>query len=213
MAIFKNREEAGHLLAAKLQKEKISTDFIVGIPRGGVVIARIIADELHLPLTVVVVKKIGAPDNPELAIGAVGAENVVFWDEKLVTTLGVTSEQRQNLLAKKEKERKDREEFLNIQFPYIEQKTVVVVDDGVATGATSIVAGLYLKEKKANSVILATPVVAKDTLRVLQKYFDKIVYLASPKNFSAVGQFYKEFPQVDDKEVLNLLKQVKNSKS
>ncbi len=175
--MFKNREEAGMLLAKSLKNyRKKENILILGIARGGVVVARAVSDKLELPLDVVVVKKIGAPNNPELAIGA--------------------SLER----GKREKVFRKGRKPLDIK-----NRTVILVDDGVATGATVLCAQKFLKKEKAKTIVLAIPVISKETYRHISRYFDRIIALSVEEDFYAVGQFYREFPQVADEEVISLM--------
>lgn len=207
--MFQNREQAGKILAEKVKKVNVPGDSIViGIPRGGVVVAQVVAQTLNLQLSVVVIKKIGAPGNPELAIGAVGPRRSVFWDQKLVSVVGISEKEKKELLQEKEKERKEKEELLGIKSPGVKDKTVIVVDDGVATGSTVIAAALFLRKVKAKYILLAVPVIAKDTLSAVKQYYDQILYLEAPSQFYAVGEFYQEFPQVEDAEVKEILKKI-----
>lgn len=206
--MFKDRQEAGQLLAQKLISVIKDEDVVIlGIPRGGVVVAKEVAARFKAPLDIVVVKKIGAPHNSELAIGAVGPEKTVFWDSTLCRHLGITASEKKALVSAKEKEREERESLLRGEkspLP-VKNKTVVLLDDGIATGATVIVAAKTLRKKHPSKLILAVPVVSYDILRFIEKYFDRVVILAIPEDFSAVGQFYKEFQQVSDEEVKKLL--------
>lgn len=207
--MFKNREEAGLLLANKLKSYKETDAVVIGIPRGGVVVAKKIADVLKLPLHIVVIKKIGVPTSPELAIGAVGPKGVVTWDKDLIKRLQLSKLQLLELKLQKEKERKEREKALRQASGKhdldIMGKTVILVDDGIATGATILTLEKFLKKEHVAKKVLAVPVISKDTFRDISRYFDKIVVLAVEENFYAVGQFYEEFPQVSDEEVLSLL--------
>lgn len=207
--MFKNREEAAMLLFEKLKSFEDRKDILIAsIPRGGVVLGKIIADKLNLPHDAIIVKKIGAPDNPELAIGAVGPKKLVFWDKELLERIKITEFEMDILKKKKEKELEERELLLRgRKKPYeISGKTVILVDDGVATGATVLCACNFLKKEKAKEIILATPVISKDTLSIINKYFDEVVSLEVVDGFYAVGQFYEYFPQITDNEVLGLLK-------
>lgn len=205
--MFKNREQAAHLLAEKLRHLKGKNVLVFAIPRGAVVMGKIIASSLSALLDVIVVKKIGAPHNPELAIGAVGPEKVVYWDSKLCRAVNVAKKIKNQELEIKDEERRERERLLRGKkaYPNVKGKTVLVVDDGVATGATSIVAGKFMKRMGAKKTVLVTPVIAKDTLAKVKRYFDRVVYLNMPDEFHAVGQFYEEFPQVSDDEVIKIL--------
>lgn len=206
--MFLSRHQAGQLLAKKLKDYQRREDVVIlGIPRGGVVVAKAVADMLQLPLDIMVVKKIGAPNNAELAIGAVGPMGVVYWDDKLCKRLRVTRAESLELRSVKLDEREEKEKLLRgrKKMVTIKNKTVIVVDDGVATGATAIVAAKFVKKTGAKEVILAIPVIAKDTLLNIKRYFDEVVFLESPEEFYAVGQFYQNFPQVSDHEVVELL--------
>lgn len=206
--MFQNREQAASLLTEKLKKFKGKDVLVMAIPRGAVIMGRIVAEALSAPLDILVVRKIGAPYTPELAIGAVGPGNTVYWDRNLRKAIGASKYQSASWRTQKENEREERERFLRgkKQYPNMEGKTVLVVDDGVATGATSIVGAEFLKKKKAKRSILATPVIAQDTLSKVKRYFDQVVYLDAPEEFHAVGQFYEEFPQVSDNEVIAILR-------
>lgn len=205
--MFKNREQAASLLVEKLKKFKDRDVLVMVIPRGAVIMGKIIAKELSAPLDILVVKKIGAPYNPELAIGAVGPQDTVYWDSKLCRALRVDSRTKNRELRTKNQERRERERLLrgNKRYPSLIEKVVIVVDDGVATGATSIVAVKFLRKSKAKKIVLATPVIARDTLSKVKRYFDELIYLESSNDFRAVGQFYEEFPQVSDDEVREML--------
>lgn len=205
--MFKNREEAGELLAGKLKRFKGTKDVLVlGLTRGGVVPASIIASRLRLPLDIIVIKKIGAPDNPELAIGAIGPKGTVYWSKKLIKELKVSKDNMWNLLSLKQEERQKQEETLRQgKSPKnIKDKTVILVDDGVATGASVICASMYLESQGAKIKILAVPVISKDTISNISKYFERVIALDTPEYFSAVGEFYKDFPQVENEKVKNL---------
>ena len=206
--IFKDRRQAGKLLADKLtvfnNKDNV---VVVGITRGGIVVAKEIAVALNLQLDLIVVKKIGALNNPELAIGAVGPAKTVFWDKDLCTRLSVSEKEKQKSLKVKNQERLKLEKFLRKIKPAIKlkNKIAILVDDGVATGSTVLCAQKYFKKQKTNKIILATPVIAKDTLRSINEYFDDVIILEVPDEFYAIGQFYKDFTQVSDKEVIKIL--------
>src|SRR3972149_5732154 len=204
--MFLNREEAGVRLALKLSQEKFPRDsIVVSIPRGGIIVGKTISEVLKLPLQVLFVKKIGAPQNPELAIGATGSGGMVFWDEKLIDYLGISEKEKEGALLEIIRTIKEREESLGIKVPDTEGKTTIIVDDGVATGATAIAASMILKKLGSKRIILATPVISRRTKKELQKYFDKIISVENPRDFQAVGQFYQEFPQVEDEEVKEIL--------
>jgi len=222
--VFQNREEAGELLTDRLsiyKKQKMV--LVVAIPRGGVVVARQIATKLSLPLSIIVVKKLGAPANPELAIGALAPDGVRYIDFDLALRSGVEQEYLDREIRQKKEEVEERIkkfQIPNSKFQIKNNKIFILVDDGVATGATVLAAIRYIKESQKSKVlprrqagksqkykiILAVPVIAKETYNKLQTEVDEIVALEIPESFNAVGQFYKEFPQVSDEEVIKLLK-------
>lgn len=206
--MFKNREEAGKLLAEKLVSFKGGNTIVLAIPRGGVVVGKVIAGFLGCPLDILVVKKLGAPGNSELAIGAVAPNGVVYWDEVIVGSVGADEEYKNEELRIKNEELKEREEYLRGGKGPLELdgKTVVLTDDGVATGATTIAAIRAVRNMEPKKVILAVPVIAGDTVEKIKKEVDELIYLEAPWDFYAVGQFYEEFGQVEDDEVKKLLK-------
>lgn len=202
--MFTDRVEAGHVLGQKLVKYKNASDVIVvAIPRGGVVVGHTIARDLSLPLDVIVVKKLGAPGNPELAIGAVCADGTMVVDRELVLRIGVNGDYLKAEAARKKTEAHER--LLNYRssrkLRKLAGKTVILTDDGVATGATVEVAIKCLKKKKPAQIILAIPVAPRDTIQKLATLVDEILVLKEPDFFGSVGQFYNTFGQVDDEEV------------
>lgn len=206
--MFENREQAGQLLAGKIEGLKIKNGVILAIPRGGVVVAKVIAQHLSLPLDVVTVRKIGASWNPELAIGAMAPDGQIYWDKKLCQRLSISTFEQKALAKAKKQEVKTREKtFRAGKAPLdIVGKIAILVDDGVATGATVLAGNQFLRRQKVKKAILATPVIARDTLNRVKKYFDEVVFLSAPEEFYAVGQFYQDFPQVSDNEVVEMLK-------
>lgn len=209
LLIFQNRQEAGKLLAEKLNDFKGRDDILVlGIPRGGVVTAYEVAVVLKVPLDVIVTRKIGAPGNPELAVGAVNLAGRAVYNKHLVNELGVGDD-----YLKRETERQKREarrRGLNFRGGRkklnLKGKTAIIVDDGIATGYTALTAVNAAKSLGAKKVILAAPVIAADTLLPLRETADEVVYLEAPADFYAVGQYYQDFPQVEDEEAIKLLK-------
>jgi putative phosphoribosyl transferase len=209
--MFKNRMQAGQLLAQKLVVEvaqKKNHFVVLGIPRGGVVVAKEVAKVLPCLLDVIVVKKISAPHQEELAIGAVGeTEGSKYLDERLVQDLRVDEEYLGKEIEEKKKEIRRRESLFRQGKPALDlkDKTVIIVDDGAATGATVIAACREVWNQEAKGVIVALPVIARDTLKKLEKEADKVIFIEAPRMFFAVGQFYQEFSQVEDEEVIQLL--------
>ena len=198
--MFDDRTDAGTRLGSLVAREGVDADVVLAIPRGGLPIGRPVADALGVPLDVVVAKKLGAPGNPELAIGAVGADGGVWLNDDLIERIGVgkqylEAEQKRKGEAAREKERNYRGEET---MPAVEGKRVLVVDDGVATGATTIACLRQVKEAGASYVALAVPVGSPSSIELLRGEADDVFCLETPFQFGAVGQFYRVFEQVPD---------------
>lgn len=208
--MFKDRFEAGKKLAEKLQEElapdiKAKT-IVLGIPRGGAAIGKEISQALGIPLDCLITKKLPAPENEELAIGAVGEGGEVVWEEKLVERLAVSKEYKQAVVREKvtELEKKQEDFRQGRKMPDLSGKVVIIADDGVATGATIKVAIAVVRNFKPQEIIVAVPVIAKDCLEEIKERTDKIVYLEAPEMFFSVSQFYEDFRQFGDDEVRRL---------
>jgi putative phosphoribosyl transferase len=205
--IFRDRLDAGERLAAALQQYRDApATLVLGIPRGGVVVARAIAVALHLPLGICPVRKLGAPDNPELAIGAVDDQGVTVLDHKLSRHLGLTDDE---LLDAATRQREELRAWLAAlganAVPPLQGRTAILTDDGVATGYTAQAGIESLRRRGAQRVVLAVPVAPPDTAAVLAAQVDEFVCLVTPEPFYAVGNFFEEWPQVTDDEVRALL--------
>jgi putative phosphoribosyl transferase len=205
--IFRDRLDAGERLAAVLRNYRdASGTVVVGIPRGGVVVARAIGVALHLPLGICPVRKLGAPENPELAIGAVDDHGVVVLDHTLSRHLGLTED---DLFEAATRQRQELQEWVAglgaNAVPPLEGRTAILTDDGVATGYTAQAGIESLRRRGAQRVVLAVPVAPPDTAAVLAPQVDEFVCLVTPEPFYAVGNFFKEWPQVTDVEVRALL--------
>lgn len=205
--LFKNRKEAGELLAkALLQYKSAPHTMVLGLPRGGVVVASIVADTLKLPLDVIIPRKLGAPQNPELAIGAIAGDERVL-DQTIIEHLQVSTSY---IEKETQKEQWEAERRLSLyrkdkKTQNFKNQTFIIVDDGIATGSTMRVSILYLKKKGAKKLIAAVPVGPPDTIALLKGEVDEVVCLHQPVSFYAVGQFYDDFPQTEDREVIALL--------
>lgn len=205
MKIFKDRVSAGKLLAKRLKDTK--ADLVLGIPRGGVVVAAGIAKVLKLPLDIIVTRKIGAPIQSELALGAVDPDGETVWEKKLLNDLRLKINDLGEIIQNEWKELKRREDLYRGEKPPLkpEGKIVILVDDGIATGSTTLAATAYLKRHKAKKIILAVPVASREAAERLTREIDEAVILETPDYFQAVGQFYQSFLPVSDQEVIQLL--------
>jgi len=207
--MFKDRVEAGRLLGERLLVYKGKDIVVFAIPRGGVVVAYEVATMLDCPLDLIVPRKIGAPLQPELAIGAVAQDGTIVLNHELVETLGISEsyiheEAKRQIQEIERRMRKYRGE--KRPYPTLKDKIVILVDDGIATGATVRAAILSLRKQGLASVIIAVPVGSSDTVESLGKEADEVVCLELPEDFYAIGQFYEEFPQMSDEEVTTLMK-------
>lgn len=206
--IFENRQEAGKLLAERLKKyAKDPQVLVLGLARGGVVVASKIAEVLSTPLDTLIVRKIGAPDQPELALGAVGSSGSAFFNDSLISLLGVS---KQYLQREVERQRALVEERVRTYYAGrsplpVEGKTVILVDDGIATGATMKMGVSILRSAKVSQLIIAVPVASAESLKELEAMVEEIVCLHRPSYFEAVGAFYRHFEEVTDRDVLSLL--------
>jgi predicted phosphoribosyltransferase len=208
--MFSDRKEAGRLLAEALSflKAKSEDVIVLAIPRGGVLVAKEVADAIGAPLDLVITRKIGAPGIPELAIGAVTQDGEVITDPGLAGALRVSDDYLNEESARQvdEIERRMKEYRGDRPYPSLAGKTVVVVDDGIATGSTIRAAIQSVKRRKAATVILAVPVGPPDTVSELSKIADRVICLSTPEPFYAIGGFYKEFEQVEDDTVREILR-------
>src|SRR6266536_4508026 len=203
---FADRAEAGTRLAPAVADVVAGPVVVLGIPRGGVLVAAPVAHALRAPLDVVVPKKIGAPFNPELGLGAV-APGVQVLDEYLIRELGVTREYLDAEIAAQEREIARREEAYRGGRPPVEvrDRVAIVVDDGVATGGTAVAAVRWAKAQGAKEVVLAVPVAPPQAEALLEREADRFVALVTPEPFHAVGQWYRDFDQVSDEGVVAIL--------
>ncbi|MDP2181026.1 MAG: phosphoribosyltransferase family protein [Actinomycetota bacterium] len=202
--MFRDRHDAGRQLAEELARFVGASDVVVlGIPRGGVVVGEEIARRLELPLDIIVTSKIGAPGNPEYAVGAVDPDGAVIANpyagystaelEHLGRSVRETIERRVQMY------RSGRDDL------DLEGKTVILVDDGIATGLTAMAAVEYIYRHGAKEIVLAVPVIASDTADRLEEMVDELITVEEPDIFYAVGQFYRSFEQTSDDEVLSAL--------
>ncbi len=204
--MFADRVEAGERLAKAIAGHAGTDAVILAIPRGGVIVGEVVARELDLPLDVVVPRKIGAPGNPELGLGAI-APGVRVLDERLIGILRVSEEYLEREIAAEEQEIARREHAYREGRPPVDVagKTAIVVDDGVATGGTATAALRWARAEGAASVVLAVPVAPASSVARLAQEADEVIVLAAPEPFYAVGEWYQRFEQTQDEEVVAAL--------
>ncbi|MEJ2242853.1 MAG: phosphoribosyltransferase [Candidatus Bathyarchaeota archaeon] len=209
--LFENRKDAGEKLAAKLEKFRNKKIMVLAIPRGGVIIGYEIAKKLHAPLDIIVPRKLRAPNQPEYAIGAITEDGNVILNEHAVNSLRISDEyiKLESQRQKMEIDRRLRIYKGNQKIPDLTGYNIIVVDDGIATGATMKAALISVKKRTAKSVILAIPVASSSALRMLKDAADETICLYTPESFYAIGQFYNSFEQNSDQEVKELLEKIK----
>jgi len=211
MSFFKDRVDAGKQLASALNGASKGA-IVLAVPRGGVVVGFEVAKALQIPLDIVITKKIGAPGNPELAIGAVAEDGTLLLDEGIVEMLNVPQSYIEGEVENQRAEIKRRLQRYrgNAQTPQVSGRAVIVVDDGVATGATLKASLRSLRKRGAKPLVVAVPVGPIDTITALKKEADRVVCLHTPEPFYAIGEFYRNFDQTRDEEVIELLEKNKH---
>ena len=208
LALFTDRHDAGRRLAVRLQRLAGRPGLLVlGLPRGGVPVAYEVASALHAPLDVFVVRKLGVPGYEELAMGAVASGGVRVVNQEVVRQLGITKQTFDAITEEEKREvlRRDRGYRLGRPLPTIRGATVILVDDGVATGSTMLAGVHALREFVPESITVATPVIATETMRMMARAADAVEYVAMPEPFYGVGAHYEDFSQTSDDEVRRLL--------
>jgi predicted phosphoribosyltransferase len=205
---FPNRSEAGRFLATKLSKHAGRDDVIVlGLPRGGVPVAYEVAQALRVPLDVFIVRKLGVPGFEELAVGAIASGGVRVLNQDVANALPNADEIIEAVTEREtaELERREHEYRDGRPAPEIRGRTVILIDDGLATGATMRAAVAALRQRGAARIVVAVPVGPPDTCRELEEVADEVVCASAPESFQAVGQYYDDFSQTTDDEVRDLL--------
>jgi putative phosphoribosyl transferase len=208
MKIFRDRVEAGRQLGVRLQKLALKGELIVlGLPRGGVPVACEVAAALGAPVDVLVVRKLGAPFNPELALGAIAFGGVTVYNEQLFAQLDLDEHELAPIREREGLELARRERaYRGAQPPpAVEGKTVIIVDDGIATGATMHAAVLATRQLQPREIIVAVPTSATDSVSRLEEVADRVVALSTPEPYYGVGAWYSEFPQLSDDDVVTCL--------
>ena len=204
---FENRQTAGRRLGEALRERDIAVDIVLAIPRGGLPVARAVADALDAPLDIAVAKKIGAPNNPEFAIGAVAADGSVWLNTDVIERREiprdyVASTRAEMAEAARQKAQRYRD---SASSPTLTGKRVCLVDDGVATGATARACIEQIRQAGPERLVLAVPVASPRAISDLEALVDEVVCLELPSEFRAVGQYYEQFEQVSDEDAMSYL--------
>jgi len=208
--VFQDRQEAGRKLAERLRAYANRNDVVVlGIPRGGVPVAFEVARALRAPLDIFLSRKLGVPGQEELAFGAIATGGTRVLDREIIEAVGISEEQIEQITAKVKKELERRENlYRGAQPPLrVEGLTVLLIDDGIATGSSMRAAIKALRQMKPARVVVAVPVAPQSTCSRLALEVDELICVHTPRDFYAIGQFYEDFSQVADEEVTALLRQ------
>jgi putative phosphoribosyl transferase len=211
-ARFRDRFDAGRILAQKLSKYAGRDDVLVfGLPRGGVPVAFEVAKALGAPLDVFIVRKLGLPFHEELAMGAIASGGVRVIDEDLVRQFGISEADLDAVIAEEETELERREQQYrgDRPFPNVAGRTVILVDDGLATGSSMRVAVAALRHENPASIVVAVPIAPPDTCAMLRQEAEEVVCASTPEPFFAVGLWYEDFSQTEDEEVHDLLERAR----
>jgi predicted phosphoribosyltransferase len=205
---FRNRREAGRLLAARLDAYANRPDVLVlALPRGGVPVAYEVARALRVPLDIFLVRKLGVPGYEELAMGAIATGGVRVLNDQLVRALHISGQMIESVAAKEQKELVRREQIYrgDRPTPELHGRTVILVDDGLATGATLYAAIKALRQQHASRIIVAVPIASPESCEEMRKEVDDIICAITPEPFHAVGLWYEDFSQTTDEEVKDIL--------
>jgi putative phosphoribosyl transferase len=205
---YADRHDAARCLAESLADQGIYHPLILGIPRGGVVIADVISQDLNADLDIVLTRKLGAPGNPELAIGAVTESGTVLIQGRIADEVGADEDHIQHEKARQFAEIRSRRERYRSVLPKtsLEGRVVILVDDGIATGATMQASVWAAREERPERIVVAVPVGAEDAIERLSQEVDEVICPRVPEYFHAIGQFFEDFGQVSDEEVMEILR-------
>ncbi|MBE9034317.1 phosphoribosyltransferase [aff. Roholtiella sp. LEGE 12411] len=212
--LFQDRRLAGEFLAGELAAYANRPDVVVlGLPRGGVPVAFEVCQALNAPLDVLVVRKLGVPEQEELAMGAIASGGVQILNEYIVNEVKISDEVIARIAVQEQRELERRERLYRGDKPDVNLwgRTVILVDDGLATGATMWAAIVAVRKQQPAKIVVAVPVAALETCQVLEAEVDEMVYIATPSPFYSVSLWYDNFPQTTDEEVRNLLTKATNN--
>ncbi|KAA5543129.1 phosphoribosyltransferase [Roseiconus nitratireducens] len=206
--MFHDRQDAGRRLAEELHNVPMVRPVVLGVPRGGMVVAAEIASRLHADLDIVLAHKLRCPWQPELAIGAINEEGRVYWNELRDRIAGIDDQMLQDEVATQQRELQRRRNLFRSVRPAVPLagRTVILTDDGIATGATLLAAVQVVQTQNPSQLIVAVPVAAPQRAREVARECDQTICLEMPSDFSAVGQVYRSFDPVEDEEVVALLR-------
>ncbi|HUC86670.1 MAG TPA: phosphoribosyltransferase family protein [Candidatus Acidoferrales bacterium] len=203
---FKSRQDAGRRLGFRLRELGVQADVVAGLPRGGVVVAAVVADLLQCPLDVIVVRKVGHPWHREFAVGAIAEDDVLILDEELIAAIPLPRSELNAVIGEEEERLRQYTLKFHPHGPVeLANSRVLIVDDGLATGSTAEAAILSARKRQAREIILAAPVGSTSACERLALLADQVITCLADPQFYAVGQYYHEFSPVTDKEVLALL--------
>jgi len=212
--MFLDRSKAGKQLAKKLMKYTKHGMLVVALPRGGVAVGSALANVLRVPLEVVIVRKLGAPHNPELGIGAISEDGAIYLDREMIDYFQISQRELDFLKEREllEIERRRKLYRNNEPLPLLTNKTVILVDDGIATGVTAQAAISAVKKQRPKKIIFVVPVCSKDAAPVIRSLVDAFVCLETPERLEAIGSYYKDFRQVTDEEVIIFMQRSKKKR-
>jgi putative phosphoribosyl transferase len=214
--VFEDRHNAGRALVPAMRDRALNDPIIIGLPRGGVPVAYEIALALKAPLDIITVRKLGAPSQPELAIGAIASGGIQALNEELIARIpGLDESVIESIVADEMRELSRRERLYrgDRPFPDLRQREVVLVDDGMATGATMRAAAEAVLSQEPSKLLVAVPTASEEAVRLLEEKVDDVICLETPSPFRAVGYFYRNFGQTSDEEVRGLLTEAHDNRS
>lgn len=210
---FQDRAQAGRALAEKLTAFSHRPDVaVLGLPRGGVPVAFQVAQRLHVALDVFLVRKLGVPGHEELAMGAIATGHICILNDDIIHSLGIPRDVIDQAIAREQRKLEERERAFRLGYPLeLRDRVVILVDDGLATGASMRAAVMAVRERHPARIMVAVPVASRETYKDFKRQADEIVCVQTPAHFEGVGQWYEDFTQTSDEEVRALLEQGANS--